>query len=220
MCCVVYVSDEHIYVLHEDAPGNNSVDVKVYVLDKWALVVPVLVGLNNVRLTVRDKNICGSSQRIEHFVNYKTNGDYQLATSYYVANISNTFISSNATLIKTNDVVRTELAIERPFYSSLTKWAGGSSLAKTWGKYAYTPLCDDSTRQIPLSYHNLDLWVGNSIHTKIGKRTNSRLSNIVTAVRYSQITYNQRPSFDLDHNQVNSNSALFLCRVGLSEIKF
>ncbi len=217
---VGYVSDAHIYVMDADAPGRDSVDVKVYVLDKWALVVPIRVGLNNVRLTVRDKNIGGSGQRLEQFVNYKTNGDYQLATSYYVGNISNTFISSNATLIKTNDVVRSELAIERPFYSSLTKWAGGASIAKTWGKYEFTPAGDDATRRIPLSYHNVDMWVGNSIHTKLGKRTNSRLSNTVAAVRYSQINYNQRPSFDIDTNKVNSNSSLFLGSIGLSVSKF
>ncbi len=217
---VGYVSDAHIYVMDSDAPGNDSVDVKVYVLDKWALVVPIRVGINNVRLTVRDKNIAGSGQRFEQYVNYKTNGEYQLAATHHVANISNTYLSSNATLIKTNDVVRAEMSIERPFYSSLTKWAGGSAFTKTWGKYTYTPAGDDATHEIPLSYQNMDVWIGNSIRTKLGKRTNSRLSNTVAAVRYSQTNYNQRPSFEIDTNKVNSNASLLLGSIGLSVSKF
>lgn len=215
---VGYVSDAHIYV---KGAGKDSVDVKVYVLDKWSIVVPVRVGLNNVRLTVRDKNIAGSGQRFEQFVNYNTNGQYQLAASHFVNNISSSYISSNTTLIKTNDVVRSEIAFDRGFYSALAKWAGGASGSKTWGRYKYTQPGDDVEHNVPLSYHNLDFWVGKSVNLPWGKNGNNRrLSNGVAAFRYAQLNYNQRPSFDIDTNRINSNTSLYLGSIGFSLSKF
>lgn len=215
-----YVADARIYIQKVGPANSDSVDVKVVVQDKWSFDVPIQGGLKGGSITLRDRNIVGSGQRAEQLISYKTNGDYQLTGSHTIANISNTFISSNVGYTKTKDVVQVGVSFSRPFYSGLAKWAGGAAAGQTWATYKYADAIENTEKSSALNYYNSDFWVARHINIKTGKNVNRRLSNVVAAVRYAETRYELRPSFEIDTNKVNTNTSLYLGSVGFSLSKF
>jgi len=212
-----YVSDARIYVIKNQ---RDSVDIKVVVQDKWTIDAPGSGGITGAHLTLRDRNIFGSGQRLEQYVSYNINGDYEFTGRHTIANISNSFISSDIFYTTTQDKTQTGVSFDRPFYSALSKWAGGAAGAKTWGTYIYTSPLENEIRKTELDYYNLDVWIGRSINTGTGKNINRRFNNFVTAFRYAETQYQKRPSFEIDTNRFNANTSLYLGSLGFSLSKY
>lgn len=212
-----YIRDARIYI---ENGLDDSVDVKVFVQDKWALDATGSASTTGGHLRLRDRNIVGSGQRFEQYIGYKLNNEYELTGRHSVANISNSFISSDAYYTTTINMTGAGISFNRGFYSALAKWAGGASFGKTWGTYTYADQLEDGIKRTNLSYYNLDTWIGRSINTGTGKRINRRFNNVVAAFRYAETQYQQRPSFSIDTNEINTNTALYLGSIGFSLSKF
>jgi len=215
-----YANDARIYITKANLPPNDSVDIKVVVQDRWAIDMPIKAGLTGGRITLRDKNIVGSGQRFEQVVLLKTSGEYLLAGSHTVTNISDTYISSIVNYSKNNDATRAGFSFDRPFFSALAKWAGGVAFNQTWASYKYSDPIENIEKSLDLTYHSNDLWLARNFKVKSGSSVNSRLSNVVLAVRYAKTNFEQRPSFDIDSNRFNLNTTLYLGSIGFSLSKF
>jgi len=212
-----YVSDARIYI---EKAGRDSVDVRVFVQDRWALDAPVSGGATGGHITLRDRNFLGLGQRFEQYGSYNVDNEYELRGRHSIDNISNTFITSNIFYTTTNTKTQTGISFDRGFYSALAKWAGGASLAKTWGTYNYISPVENETKRTDLDYYDLDVWLGRSINTGTGKSINRRFNNVVAAFRYAETQYQKRPAFSIDTNKFNVNSSLYLGSIGFSLSKF
>lgn len=212
-----YVSDAQIYVEKVNA---DSVDVKLFVQDRWTLDAPGSATATGGHITLRDRNVLGSGQQLQQYIAYNMNKEYEFSGRYSIANIFNSYISSDVFYSTTNTMTQTGIAFNRAFYSALTKWAGGAAIDKTWGTYNYTSSIENEKKRTDLDYYNVDTWIGRSMNTGTGKHINRRFNNIVAAFRYAETHYQHRPSFLIDTNRLNINSSLYLTSLGFSLSKF
>lgn len=213
-----YINDARIYIIK--SPSRDSVDIKVMVADKWNIDIPVSGGITGGHLTIRNKNVLGLGQRYEQFVAYNVNGNYEFTGRNTVGNIGNSFISSDIFYTKTNYHTQVGGGLNRPFYSPLSKWAGGVSGSKTNGTYQYLDTVEKANKQLDLNYYSSDVWIAKNVHPITGKRVNRRVSNLILALRYTQTHFENRPSFSIDTSHTNVNTSLYLGSVGFALSKF
>lgn len=206
------VNDARITV---SGAGKDSVDVHVVVHDKWNFDLSGEGSFDSFSLTARDRNFLGFGQQLEQKVVYGPGYERpQLSGQHRVYNIQNTYIGS--TLQYSTSAERDQVGIDlaRAFYSPLTRYAGGFSLAKAWTR---TPVRDSlgerigTTRLDPIA---LDTWVGRSFRLANDGSDPGRSSNFTAALRYYQTRFAVRPPFSEDSLRVNSESSTWLMTVG------
>lgn len=217
-----YINDARIYIVNAN-DNSDCVDVKVVVHDRWTLDAPISGSFTGGHVTLRDRNIAGSGQVFEQYVGYTIPTQYyDFHGKYNIANIKRTFISSDVSYSTTPDATQTGFSFDRPFFSPIALWAGGVSGSKTWGTYKYADSVDGIPyeRKHRLDQINYDVWVAFNYKPGLGKRKNRRVSNLVLALRHAGTRFQSRPSFLIDTNKINSNSALYLGSAGYSLNKY
>jgi hypothetical protein len=220
-----YVNDVQVYI--SQVPNSkDSVDIKLFVLDRWTVDAPVNASFTSISGTLIERNFLGLGQRFEQSGGYNSvNGNYQYGGLYRIANIEKTFISSNVFYATNQNIAQNKIdettagfSLDRGFYSALTKWAGGISETKIWDDNL------DSIEKVYKYYHveNVisDLWVGRSFNPGVGAPVNRKGTNIIVALRYLDNHYQTRPLIVYDSNQKYFNSSLWLGSVAFSLRKY
>lgn len=211
------VNDARITV-KRSANSKDSVDVLVVVHDKWNFDVFGEGDLGSVAATFRDRNVLGLGQELEQRIVYAPGMKQpELSGKHTVYNIENSYISSLLMYSTTEAVDQVGLSFDRPFYSPLTRWAGGFSVGKTWTRSAILDTVTGAvigTRRLDPMY--LDTWLGRSFPIANDGTAPGRQSNIVGALRYARTDYARRPSFDEDSLRINVNTGLWLAGAGFS----
>ena len=213
-----YINDARIYIAKIN--NSDSVDIKIMVQDRWAIDAPVSGNLSGGHLRLRDRNILGLGQRYEQYIAYNINGNYEFTGRNTIANIGHSFISSDIFYTKTNYMTRIGFDFNRPFYSPLTKWAGGISGTNTSDTYQYVDTVEKANKKLDLNYYSSDVWIAKNVHPITGKRVNRRVSNLIVALRYAQTHFDNRPSFSIDTSFTNVNTSLYLGSLGFALSKF
>ncbi len=215
-----YINDAWIYV-YADSLSGDSVDIKVSVHDKWTIDAPLALTRFGGRLTFRDRNLAGLGQTFEQYLGYHIpTTDYELGGKFRVNNLQKTYISSEYFYTYSRELKGVGFTFDRPFYSPLTKWAGGLSMNQSWGNFNYYDSSLQGETHTPLNMLNFDTWVAKSYRPPIRKYKHRRISSVVMALRYAGTRYQQRPSFVLDSARQNVNSTLYLGSLGFSLAKF
>ncbi len=212
-----YINDARITIVGDRKA--DSVDVVVKVLDKWSLDVTVSGGTTGGWIRFRDRNLSGLGHTYEQRIGYYTTTGYDYRGNYNISNIKNTFITSNLYYATTKAETKIGISFNRPFYSPLTRWAGGVEGNRIWGRYLYTDTVEPKERYVPLDYYNYDFWLARSYALGKRKRTEKN-SNIITGLRYSELRYLQRPSFAIDTNMLNVHTDIYLANIGYSLRKY
>ncbi len=202
-----YVNDVRIYIY---PAGKDSVDLAVVVKDKWTVIAYGDASPSQVNLTLADKNILGSGQLYRQYVRFDRSGNYEFSGRHSVANISNTFIASDIFYTAKNISTAAGFSLERPLYSSLTKWAGGIAASRTWT--AQELPAAEGTRSYPVANYDADVWLGRNflLHQ----------TNLVLSARSIRKDYDTRPPFTIDTNHVNSNTLTHLASIGFFRNKY
>lgn len=214
------VNDARI-VLRPVKSARDSVDVLVYVLDKWSIDVVADAGTSGGSLTLSDRNILGLGHQLEQGASYTLGSDRPgLSGRYAVYNFDRSYIGSTVFYSTSDAQDQVGAEVHRAFFSPLTKWAGGAALNKQW----IHPLIADVTgaliRQPQIAPVALDVWLGRSYRLSDDTSRYGQSSSIVLGARYAQTRFVQRPSFDLDTAHLNSNVSLYLVGAGLSLQQF
>lgn len=214
----IYVNDARIFI--SDVENSDNVDVYVIVQDKWTVNMPVVISDITSYLRFRNENLFGTGNQFEQYVGL-TRPDMMDYSGYYnLSNIDNTYISSRIYYETNKDVTSVGLAFDRPFFSPLTKWAGGASYKKTWRYYAYTDSVNGVIKQLRLDNSVYDIWVGRSIKINSKKRFFNQSTNVIYGVRYYTNKFDKRPSFTIDAQKTNSNASAFIGNVGFAVQQF
>lgn len=211
-----YIHDAQIRV--KPVTGTkDSVDLLVVAKDRWSLTGAAAFNLNNPMVRLKERNFLGLGHRFENALNYNfkevsgsklsLNGNYSFplfrksyinATAYYGTNFNNSHQG---------------ISINRPFYSIVTKWAGGINLFRN-NTYSYFPI-----DTFPLQFYQQDVWLGRSF--KLGTRNEAdRSSAIVVAGRMVNTDFIKRPGFDLDTFRFNQDNTLYLGTIGFSARRY
>jgi hypothetical protein len=210
-----YINDARIQII----PLNkDTVDVLIVAQDRWEVTAPVMLTANVFDLRFRDKNIIGQGQQFDqHFNVVRSSGYYDVDGSYNVANLGHSFISSNIYYQVNSNLSQIRLALDRPFYSPLAKWAGGASGDKVWTFFDV----NDSTertgvKRFHLDNYNYDMWAAKNFKLNRGETMLDKSTNITLGWRYFGSSYERRPPAFIDTSKMFLNSSMWLGSVGLA----
>ena len=209
-----YISDARIFI--SKTKSVDSVDVNVVVQDKWPITIPILLTDVSGNLRYRNQNLLGLGQQFEQYIGYKRPDLFDYNGFYNIANLANTYISSRLFYQTDKNGTSTGISFDRPFFSPLTKWAGGVAISHSWHFYNYTNINDGTTERLPLNNLSYDVWTGKSIKISDDTSFFGQSTNIILAGRFYNNTFQKRPSFSVDTLKSNYNTSAYIGNVGFS----
>ncbi len=201
--------------------SKDSVDVNVNVLDSWSLIPKVDISTTQNTLKLRDRNFLGFGHQFEGGItNRLDDGRNGYNLRYYMPNFKNTFIN---TTIGYNYNLRgyynKYLNVNRPFYSPLTRWAGGISLDELFRREAF--LNDDLTAiEENFKFQSYDFWLGHSYRIFEGTSEKERTTNLISSVRLLNLDFKEAPSAVFDSINYFSNETFYMGSLGISSRQF
>jgi len=202
-------------------PNSDSVDVYIRVLDVWSINVKVGASTSQLKVDVIDNNFLGLGHTFEDVYKWYYNSSSSAYEGLYtVPNIENTYIG--ATLRYLNDDINQEIksiGIERPFYSPLSKWAGGILLAEQLDKKLFLGL-DSIDLLTPIRYNTVDVWAGRQWQLFKGRNVLSRSTNLVLSARALKVRYSTTPPPIIDSLNVYSSEDFYLGGIGISSREY
>ena len=143
-----------------------------------------------------------------------------VAINYVVPNILKSFIRT--TVEYHNDIFDNQgesIDLNRPFYSPLTKWAGGAYFGNIMRKDSL-PNADLIYSKQNIKLNLQDYWIGHSFPIFKGSSVNSRITNLIASARYVNINYSENPSLEYDPIRFYSDEKFILSGIGLNSRNF
>jgi len=149
-----YVSE---LALNTRLVSKDSVDISIRILDSWS-ALPEL-DLTNTQSTfiLSEKNFFGLGHEFSNSYSKNFMGIHDgYSGSYIIPNIRNTFIKTTLAYSIDFDQNYTKMvSVERPFYSTFTKWAGGFSLSQVYGsQLTFTPTQTQELQRYKANYRD------------------------------------------------------------------
>lgn len=212
---LVYVRDARIAV----APVKNrdSVDVYVITQDLWSITGSAAISKSSATVKGRDNNFLGTGQQLENTVHYNFNSRPRLEVtgSYSVPNIRHSFFSSKVYYRFSEESSYQGISVDRQFYSTITKYAGGLTLLNSTSKGNFVSTSGD-TIQSTLAYKLTDAWWGRSFQLTRGKSDLDRIIRLVVTGRVYNTLYYKHPEEEYDPQGIYQPSTLYLTSIGYS----
>lgn len=201
--------------------SNDSIDVLIAVLDSWSWIPSVSASTSKTKLKVKNRNFLGFGHEFNNsVVKSLDEGNYGYDMSYTIPNLKNTFIETTlAYKADLNGYYSKILKIERPFYSALTRWAGGIYLDEQYRKeylknsYLETDLQD-------FKYLTQDVWGGHAYQLFKGNSEKERTTNFITSLRYLHVDYKERPPASEDNVGYFADETFYLGSMGIASRQF
>lgn len=156
--------DVVIYPYNKSTSNKDSVDILVRAIDRWAISGQAVVTTSHARVRVNDNNFAGLGHSFNNQVEFdktpKING---WSNEYQVNRIGNTYMSVNLLNQRLSDgTTNKAISVNRPFYSPLTKYAGGILVNEyTYGESLYNG--DTIIGSPRIRSHGFDGYVSRSI---------------------------------------------------------
>lgn len=199
----------------------DSLDLSIRVLDSWSIIPIIESTSEKSTLGIDEYNFLGTGHQIKsRLENRFSDGKKGVALSYVVPNIMKTFIRT--TIDYNQDIFDNQsksIDLNRPFYSPLTKWAGGIYFGQLIRKDSLQNAALVYAKQnIKLNLH--DYWIGHSFPVFKGNSVNSRITNLIVTARYANITYLESPSVAYDPIRFYSDEKFILSGIGLNSRNF
>jgi len=210
----VFVNDARVTVT--PVKNSDSVDVNVFVHDKWTVTAPVLITEQSGSVRLRNQNLLGLGQQFEQLVGYTRPDIFEYSGYYAIDNIDNTYISSRISYQSVITHTQVGVSFDRGFYSPLAPWAAGISLTNTWSYYGYSHPVDSTPQRMMMDAFNGDVWLGRAIKLSPEKTFFSQSTNLILGMRYYKNHYLKRPSLAIDTGRTVFNTAAFIGNVGFA----
>lgn len=200
---------------------SDSVDVYIRVLDSWSLVPDFATSSSVSTFKLTEKNFFGTGHEFANIYRKSLNSNEDaFSTSYTIPNLMNTYIRTMLSYqIDVNGNYVKFLNIERPFYSTYTRWGGGVYFDQNFRKQ----ITIDSTsieREQHFKYNSQDYWAGHSVQLFSGNTEAFRSANLIMSGRYYHKDYVEQPDLDQDPLRIYSNEEMYLVGLGVSSRKF
>lgn len=202
------------------SPKSDSVDVYIRVLDSWSTLLKGNITSSFVTVGLDERNFFGLGHQVNNKYTSRFDdkkNDYSL--EYIVPNIKNTFIRTSLGYHIGTDNYGKNIDIERPFYSPLTKWAGGIYLDQQYRKDTLQNSALIYAKQ-NFNYNSQDLWAGHAFRIFRGNTVTKRTTNLIFSGRFLNLNYAESPTVEYDSIHFYSGERLYLSGIGISTRKF
>ena len=201
--------------------NSDSVDVSIRVLDSWSLLPDFSASSSKSTFYLTDRNFAGTGHEFanSYTKSLKTSQE-GYKTSYTIPNIMNTFIKSTVSYTIDLDGNFTKLInIERPFFSTYTRWAAGVYLDQ---QFNHSKVLDANQVLQDQSFksNSQDYWGGHSFKVFEGNTEENRATNLITSLRYYHKNYIEKPVELQDSLGLYTSESLYLLGIGLSSRQY
>lgn len=199
----------------------DSVDVTVLVLDSWSLIPNATLSSSKNTLKLRERNLLGlgHNYRIDYTTRFD-DGQKAYNVVYNIPNFKNTYI--NTYINYSQDLEENyykSINIDRPFYSPVTKWAGGIILSENFSRMSLPDAMDSLAIQ-NFKFYTQDAWFGYSYKLFKGKSVKARTTNLVSSVRFINVDYKEKPEIAYDTIRYFSSETFPLASIGISSRQY
>ncbi len=215
-----YVIDVRFYTSFTSA-NSDSVDIIVRLIDKWT-IIPKLAftdNYSNYRLT--ETNLFGLGQEIQGSYSIsKINSHHYFYAKYHNPNIYNTYIRT--TLQYGSDEFQNfikSISVDRTFYSSFTRWAGGITFSQQLRKDTFQTI-DSLIISRQYKFTTQDYWIGKGTPILRGRSQNARSTLLITSLRYLNINYTSPPPEAEDSLFQFTDSHFYMGSIGITTRKY
>jgi len=215
-----YVHDVNFRVTFA-GENPDSVDITIRELDNWSIVPSGAVSPVSMFAGINDNNFLGSGHELKTIFSRNFNtGINALNTNYFIPNIRNTYISSmlHYSFDGEGNFTRS-IAVDRPFYSPLTRWAAGMAFE--------SQLRSDSLRStgqeylpLLLRYNASDLWAGKAVEIFKENRKAEIVTNLIFTARYLRIRFSEKYPEENDPLHFYSDEDFYLGGIGITSRKY
>lgn len=215
-----YIKDVLIQAI-EVGTNCDSVDVYIRALDLWSIIPDGAVSSSRFTIELSDKNLGGLGHTFNNrFTQNYLNGDNAYSGYYFIPNIKSTYISSQLRYIIDEDRnFLKSLNIERPFFSPLTRWAGG-----IFASQEMSPIWlfkNDTTRLYLHSKFNIqDYWVASAWQLVKGHSETDRVTKLILSGRLYNIRFLQKPVEQPELNDYFTSERFYMGSIGISKRNF
>jgi hypothetical protein len=200
---------------------SDSVDIFIRELDKWSIIPEGSVSATKIRTDITENNFLGFGHEFRNaYSRNLTYGIDSFNTNYSIPNIRNTYVNSKLHFgIDGYGNYLGSLAIDRPFFSPLAKWAGGVSFAI---QNKNDSLKDMSSVYVPvkMKFTTQDYWAGKAILLFKDNPEDESITNLILAARYFRVRYSEKPSELIDPLHIYSNEDFYLAGIGISSREY
>ena len=201
--------------------GTDSVDIFIRVLDKWSIILEGAISPNGSKLGITDNNFAGTGHEFQNtFSRNNKIATNSYIANYYIPNIKNTYINARLHYqIDGSLNFNRGLAIDRPFYSPLAKWAAGVAFNSV-SNLDTLRYMSSGILPLKLKYKTQDYWAGKAFQIFKGNTEDELTTNLILAAGYYHIRYTEKPSVSYDPLNIYGNEDFYLASVALSMRKF
>ena len=210
-----------VKIVPVDIPKNkDSIDIKIRVLDSWTLIPTGSLSSSESSAKLTERNILGFGHLISgNIKNRFDTKERAVYAQYSINNIKNTYFRFDLDYANDyNNDSKRSININRPFYSVITKNAGGFYFENRLRTEQF-PVLDTISLQ-KVSYDFQEYWYGRAF--KINSKSNPEryFTNLVLALTYNQKDYGRLPEATLDPSNYFSNEKNWIGMIGVSRQKF
>lgn len=211
-----YIRDVYLFT---QSASRDSIDVTIRVLDVWSLVPSAALSPSVTSVGIRDLNFAGTGHNLDASTLWRKPGGANLTSlRYFMPNILNSYTSVNLQylfspngnlseaagfdkyfftpvsynpqyLFSDNPNIIRSIEVNRPFYATVTRWAGGMFLGQVMATQSYE--ASDSLRFITHPTNIQDYWLGHSFRFSNGR---DMITSLVIAGRLVTTRTPQRSS--------------------------
>ena len=210
-----------VTIVPVDIPKNkDSIDIKIRVLDSWTLIPTGSLSSSESSVKLTERNILGFGHLISGNVrNRFDTKERAVYAQYSINNIKNTYFRFDLDYANEfNNDSKRSVNINRPFYSVITKNAGGFYFENRLRTEQF-PVLDTISLQ-KVSYDFQEYWYGRAF--KITSKSNPEryFTNMILALTYNQKVFGRLPEPTLDPSNYFSNEKNWVGMIGISRQKF
>ena len=215
-----FVNEVSFYVVPAGG-ANDSVDINIRELDKWSIIPVGSVSGAGYNVGLTDKNFLGNGHEFRNYFRRNINtGISYFSTNYFIPNIRNTYVQAILHYeVDGYKYFNRYLAVDRPFFSPVAKWAAGISLASRFKKDSLE-YADTAYIPLDLKFSTQDLWAGKAIQIFKNNTDEDYITNLILAVRYLRVRYSEKPSEFNDPTNIYSGEDFYLGEIGISARKY
>lgn len=201
--------------------AQDSVDISITVLDSWSIIAKAQISGTQTKLNLRERSFIGTGHQFR--IGYSKrleDGNNAYEARYTVPNFKNTFISASGSYaIDYENYYEKTIALDRMFYSPLTRWAGGLFLQE---RYLARELQNDTLAYVNqnFKFSTQDYWVGHSFRMFKGNSEKERTTNLILSARALLADYKTIPTLEYDSIRFFSDETFFLGSIGIASRQF
>jgi hypothetical protein len=201
--------------------AQDSVDVHITILDAWSLAPDVSTTTTKTKFYLKEKNVFGLGHELANsYTKSLTSKQFGYSFNYFVPTIKNSFISTRLKYeIDFDRNYDKSVTIERPFFSSYTRWAGGIQFGQNLSKIS-TFDSNQSQRIQNSKFNYQEYWTGRSFQINKGNSEYDRTTNFITSARYFNKNYSDTPFVSADSLSIYAVEKLYLISLGITSRKF